>query len=120
MISSRHLWIQVGEQIIWESLYEKLLGVTINKDLKFNDHVQSICKKAGAKVTALARLIRIVTMEQKKILMKSFIESQFSYCPLVWMFCPSRKIKRRINHLHERALLWWPIEAIIINKKIIK
>ena len=102
--SPEHLWIQVGEQIIWESLYEKLLGVTINKDLKFNDHVQSICKKAGAKVTALARLIRIVTMEQKKILMNSFIESQFSYCPLVWMFCPSRKMNRRINHLHERAL----------------
>ena len=53
--SPEHLWIQVGEQIIWESLYEKLLGVKINKDLKFNDHVQSICKKAGAKVTALAR-----------------------------------------------------------------
>ena len=32
-----------------------------------------------------------------------FIESQFSYCPLVWMFC-SKKMNKKINRLHERAL----------------
>ena len=35
--------------------------------------------------------------------MKAFIESQFSYCPLIWMFC-SRKMNKKINHIHERAL----------------
>ena len=35
--------------------------------------------------------------------MKAFIESQFAYCPLVWMLC-SRSSNNRINHLHERAL----------------
>ena len=35
--------------------------------------------------------------------MKSFIESQFSYCPLLWMFC-TRKMNQRINFIHERAL----------------
>ena len=35
--------------------------------------------------------------------MKSFFESQFGYCPLVWMFY-SRGINNKINHLHERAL----------------
>ena len=64
--SPEHLWIQVGEQVIWESLYKKLLGVTIDNDLKFTQHIQDICKKAGAKVTALARMIKIVTMDQKK------------------------------------------------------
>ena len=28
----------------------------------------------------------------------------FSYCPLVWMFCHSRRLNRRINHIHERGL----------------
>ena len=35
--------------------------------------------------------------------MKSFIESQFSYCPLIWMF-HSRTLNNRINKLHERGL----------------
>ena len=35
--------------------------------------------------------------------MKAFIESQFGYCPLVWMFC-GRQTNARINHIHESAL----------------
>ena len=35
--------------------------------------------------------------------MKTFIESQFNYCPLLWMFC-SRTLNNKINKLHERAL----------------
>ena len=35
--------------------------------------------------------------------MKAFIEFQFSYWPLVWMFC-GRQTNARINHVHERAL----------------
>ena len=36
--------------------------------------------------------------------MNAFIESLFSYCPLVWMFCNSRRLNKRINHIHERGL----------------
>ena len=44
-------------------------------------------------------------MDQDKLrlLMKAFIESQFSYCSLIWMF-HSRMLNNRINNLHERAL----------------
>ena len=98
------LWVQVGEQIIWESRKEKLLGVTVDRGLTFKDHIENLCKKAGAKVTALARLVKIVSREKKKILMAAFIESQFCYCPLVWMFCHSRKLNKRINQIHERGL----------------
>ena len=38
-----------------------------------------------------------------RILMKTFIESQFNYCTLVWMF-HRRTLNNRINQLHERAL----------------
>ena len=35
--------------------------------------------------------------------MNAFINSQFGYCPLVWML-HSRKLNTRINRIHERAL----------------
>ena len=35
--------------------------------------------------------------------MKSFILSQFGYCPLVWMF-RNRILNNRIHRIHERAL----------------
>ena len=97
------LWTKVGDEIIWESRSNKLLGIVIDNKLNFNEHLTILCKKASAKVTALARLVKIIPMKKKRILMKSFIQSQFSYCPLIWMFC-SRKINNRINYIHERAL----------------
>ena len=40
--------------------------------------------------------------DKLRLLLKSFIESQFSYCPLVWMF-HSRTLNNRINKLHGRG-----------------
>ena len=36
--------------------------------------------------------------------MNAFEESQFSYCPLVWMFCWTKEHNDRINHIQERGL----------------
>ena len=45
----------------------------------------------------------ILGFTKLRLLMKSFVESQFSYCPLIWMFC-SRTLNNRIYKLQERAL----------------
>ena len=49
------------------------------------------------------RVSKYTDEEKLRILMKTFIESQFKYCPLLWMF-HSKTIEKRINKLHERAL----------------
>ena len=49
------------------------------------------------------RVSKYMSTEKLRLLMKTFIETQFNYCPLVWMF-HSRKLNKRINRLHERAL----------------
>ena len=41
--------------------------------------------------------------EQRRLIMNSFMKSDFSYCPIVWMF-HSKKIDNRINRIQERAL----------------
>ena len=40
---------------------------------------------------------------KKEELIKAFVENQFAYCPLVWMF-HNRNVNSKINNLHERAL----------------
>ena len=44
-----------------------------------------------------------MNVSKKRIIMKSFIESKFGYCPLIWMF-PSRGLNNKINRFHKRAL----------------
>ena len=46
---------------------------------------------------------KYMSPEEKKINMRSFFESQFTYCSLIWMFC-DRGLNRKINHEHKRAL----------------
>jgi len=81
----------------------KLLGVHIEGRLNFDFHVSQLCKKASQKLHALARICKYMDTNKRRILMKSFITSQFSYCPLIWMF-HSKTMEHRINKIHERAL----------------
>ena len=42
-------------------------------------------------------------LPKREVLMKVFITSQFSYCPLIWML-HSRTLNIHINNIHERPL----------------
>ena len=55
------------------------------------------------KLNALARISKYLNEDKLKIIMKTFIWSQFNYCPLVCM-CHNRTLNNKINRLHERAL----------------
>ena len=44
-----------------------------------------------------------VTVNKRRIIMRAFIQSQFGYCSLVWMF-HNRKLNNRINKIHGKSL----------------
>ena len=82
---------------------EKLLGILFDSKLNFDSHIASLCKKAGQKLSALPRINHYLTQDQKLLLLNSVVKSQFSYCPLIWMFT-SRYLNNALNSIHERAL----------------
>ena len=88
---------------IKNSTEQKLLGVKFDSNLSFESHITSLCKKASEKLHALARISHYMDFNKRRNLMKPFITSQFSYCPLIWTF-HSRNLNNEINRIHERAL----------------
>ena len=86
---------------IKQSIEEKLLGVTVDKDLSFKNHLGSLCKKASQKLHALARKSKFMDTDRIVLMMNTFVMSQFSYCPLIWMFHDGR-INNKVNKIHER------------------
>ena len=102
-----------GISIVAASSHEKLLGVIIDSELKFENHITEICLKVSKKISALCRISSFMSLEKRRtspmslekrrILMKAFIESQFNYYPLIWML-HSRTLNNKINRIHERAL----------------
>lgn len=95
--------VKLGNETITTSDSVKLLGVIIDKNLNFTDHVSNLYRKGNQKLHALARISQYLTEDKLKIIMTTFITSQFNYAPLVWMF-HNRTLNNKINKLHERAL----------------
>ena len=88
---------------ITNSNEEKLLGIKVDSKLSFENHVSSLSKKASQKLHALTRIVNYMNLSKRKALMKTFVISQFNYCPLVWMF-HSRKLNHRINSMYNRTI----------------
>ena len=105
VIGSRDLSheIMLNNNKITSSNEEKLLGIFLDSKLNFESHIGSLCRKAGQKISALARLKNYLTSDQRNLLLNSVIKSQFTYCPLIWMFT-SRYLSNALNNIHERAL----------------
>ena len=96
MLNFNNLTIKSSEEV-------EILGIKIDNNLNFNNHINLISRKAGQKLSALLRISSNLNMKQKKLLYKSIIKSQFNYCPLVWIFC-SRQSNNLINKTHEPSL----------------
>ena len=95
--------MHIGPFEIKSTNCEKLLGIKVDIRLNFNEHLDGIIKKTSPKINALSRIKPFMNISKRRILMNSFLNSQFNYCPLVWIF-HSRSINNKINRLHERVL----------------
>ena len=78
--------------------------------LKFDFHIEKLCKNANRKLHAIGRVIPYMDLSEKRIFMNAFFDSQFNYCSLILM-CHSRKLYHKSNRLHEKCL------CIICNDK---
>ena len=78
--------LNINSNSIISSNWVKLLGINIDSRLNFEPHVTDLCKSAASQLNALLRLKLYLTFEARKVMIKSFVYSNFNYCPLVWEF----------------------------------
>ena len=71
---------------------EELLGIKPASNLTFNDHFISLCSKANKRLSALSRVSKYMGINDRHIILKSYIFSVFNYCLLVCI-CHSRSLK---------------------------
>lgn len=93
----------IDDKIIESKSTVELLGVEIDDKLKFESHISKNCEKAGGQLNSLFRFKRYLSPFTKKLTVNSFILSNFSYCPLIWLFCPA-KSKNKIELIRKRAI----------------
>ena len=81
----------------------KILVTVIDNKLNFRSHMKKICNKPNQKLSVLARISKLTTPAQRKKLINSSINAQFTYCPLIWMLS-LKGCYKIINKIHERSL----------------
>ena len=70
------MFAKVGDALLWEENTAKLLGILIDRDLSFNDHVKMICKKASQKLAAISRLANILSKDKDSAINASNFEEK--------------------------------------------
>ena len=80
-----------------------VLGINMDNKLNFNSHVSSMCNKAGRQLNVLQRLKGSLDYASRLSIYKSFIMSNFNYCPVVWMFT-SKSSLLKLETIKNRAL----------------
>ena len=93
----------INSIVINESNAVELLGITIDNILTFNEHINNLCRNASYKLYALRRIKKYLTQDQAKRLYNAFINSQFNYAPIIWMFCRKTQFLK-IQKNHDKAL----------------
>ena len=48
-------------------------------------------------------MAKFLSFKKRRTLFKALVDSQFKYCPIVWMF-HIRRMNNKVDGLHERAL----------------
>ena len=109
--------IKLDNFTITNSKDEKLLGIIFDDKLKFQYHIENMCKKSSLKLSGLSRVALIC--HKKKKISNAFFQLQFSYCTLVWM-CHSRTLNNKINRFHERCLRLTYNDKHSIFKNVLK
>ena len=75
----------------------------MDNKLNFTQHVSNITKTATRQLNCLKRHGSFLDQKSRLLLYKSFVLSNFNYCPAVWHFCGSVNSKK-LEKIQFRAL----------------
>ena len=80
-----------------------LLGITIDNKLRWDSHINNVCKTVSRQVFLLSKLRYIVDIDTRKLFFNAHIKPHIDYASVMWDGC-SDVLKKILNSLHRRAV----------------
>ena len=114
--SSFHLDVN-GSTLIGESNV-KLLGITIDSQMKFVNHTNILCSKAARQLNAVCRLKTFLDTESRLSVVRSFVTSNFSYCPVIWHFSGAAA-NGKMERILRRALRIISLDSVLTHESLL-
>ena len=76
---------------------EKLLGVKLDKYLKWNKHIDYLIRKLNSRICLLKRAKEHLTIHCRKLLYNAIIKAILEYCCTVWGNCSKEQLQRLLR-----------------------
>ena len=95
------VWESIGKDLIRESNDVKLLGITIDRDLKFDKHVLKLSSKANQKLSALSRMAKFLSFNKKGYFLKLLWSLNLNIVRLFGCFIVDVPTTKLIGYMRE-------------------
>ena len=106
VISSRQKLHSLNDKIegvkINQTDHSKALGLNIDENLSWKEHIHAVSKKVASSIGALKRIRPFISMHTAIKIYKGLIESHFDYCSVVWDGL-SQQLNEKLQKLQNRA-----------------
>jgi hypothetical protein len=100
-LKSTQITIKLGQHCLKRVNQTKILGVTIDHDLRFNQHIENLSKSISNKVKFMSRLRYFLPEKTLNFIYKALVFPIYDYCDIVWGFtysCHIEKLIKLQNH----------------------
>ena len=74
------------------------VAITIDDHLTFKALIEYQCRMAKYKLRTLQRIRNYLSTEKARLLATDYINSQFYYAPLIWVFAGKTLISKSTNN----------------------
>lgn len=95
--------IYIDTQPIEEVNHHKILGVTVDNNLAWSQHIQELCKSLGKKIYQLSRIKHFLDFDTRLLFFKTHIQSSFDYVSTIWDSASKEQIKP-LRSIYNRGL----------------
>ena len=91
-----HTWVHIEKDKIWEDEEVKLFGRTQGTYLICDCHVNTTVNMTNPKLRVWNK--QVPKLQQRQVILKTFLEYHFLYFSLTWIFCSRRANRKTSNH----------------------
>ena len=95
--------IYIHSKVVEEVSSHKILGITLDNNLSWCNHVDDLCKKVSVKVFQLSKIKHFLNMHARKLFFQAHIQSTIDYASTLWDSTSANTLKPLVS-LHKRAL----------------
>ena len=102
-LSQKLLSIYIKNEPIEQVTHHKVLGITIDENLNWHQHISYLCKYLSQKVYQLSKIKHFLDPTSRKLFFQAHIQSLIDYASTLWDSASANTMKPLLS-LHKRAL----------------